>query len=187
MSLILHTAPTEIPVSLAEVKLFLRVDHSDEDDFIEALISAATLSAESIMNRAVMNQHWKLLTNSFNDLQLRKPKVTAVSSVKYIDTNGDLITLDSSFYQPVLSNDYEAYVVAAYDKTFPEVRNQPESVQVIFTCGYATAADVPEDIKTWIKLCVGSLYEKRQLESERQTYSLGLADQLLYRYKVYFS
>ena len=188
MSLILHTAPTEIPVSLAEVKLFLRVDHSDEDDFIEALISAATLSAESIMNRAVMNQTWKLFTDSFDNMQLRKPVVTAVSSVKYIDSStGTLTTLGTDMYQPVLNSDYEAYIVAAYDKTFPEVRKQPESVQVIFTCGYAAAADVPEDIKTWIKLCVGSLYEKRQLESERQTYSLGLADQLLYRYKVYLS
>ena len=93
----------------------------------------------------------------------------------------------TDMYQSVLNSDYEAYIVAAYDKTLPEVRNQPESVQVIFTCGYATAADVPEDIKTWIKLCVGSLYGKRELESERQTYSLGAADQLLYRYKVYFA
>ncbi len=41
------------PVSLAEAKLHLRVEHSDEDGYITALISSAREYAESFTNRLI--------------------------------------------------------------------------------------------------------------------------------------
>ena len=88
-------------------------------------------------------------------------------------------------YQTVLGSDYEASVQLAYGQSWPEIRDQAESVQVIFSCGYADAASVPAPIVAWIKLCVGALFANRELETDRQTYSLGIADRMLDRYKVY--
>lgn len=184
MSLRLVTAPNVRPVTTADMKLHLRVDHNDEDDLIEALIETATKSAEHIMGRAVMHQHWQLLTDSFENLVMRKPIVTEVTTVKYVDTDGDLTTLHNSVYQEVLGSEYEPYITLAYGKEWPLFRSQPECVQVNFTCGETSANNVPAPIITWIKLCVTSLYENRASVTERQTYSLGLADRLLDEFTV---
>lgn len=184
MSLSLLTAPISRPVTTADMKLHLRVDNNDEDLLIEALIDTATRSAEHMMGRAIMHQHWQLFTDSFDNLKLKKPIVTAVSYVKYINADGVLTTLDPSVYQAVLGNKYEPYVTLAYGQDWPVFRSQPECVQVTFTTGYVLAASVEAPIITWIKLCVTALYENRASVTEKQTYSLGLADRLLDEFTV---
>ena len=46
---------------------------------------------------------------------------------------------------------------------------------------------MPESIKSWIKLAVGSLYENREAErtANGAMVALGFADRLLDRYRVY--
>lgn len=185
MALRLHTAPTLAPLTVAAAQEHLRVDAGVEDSLIQVLIDAATASAEQMMGRAIMPQKWQLVTDSFDDLSLKMPTVTAVDSVKYVNASGVLTTLDPSIYQAVLGSDYQASIELAYGQSWPDVRDQPESVQVIFSCGYADAASVPAAIIAWIKLCVGALYANRELESLNQTHSLGIADRMLDRYKVY--
>lgn len=184
MSLRLITAPTDSPIALADMKLHLRVDHSDEDVLIQALIDTATRSAEHMMGRAIMHQHWQLKTDSFEDLVLRKPVVSAVTHIKYINIDGTLTTLDPSVYQAVLGSEYEPYVTLAHGQEWPLFRSQPECVQVTFTTGYALAASVEAPIITWVKLCVTALYENRASVTDKQTYSLGLADRLLDEFTV---
>lgn len=185
MSLRLHTAPTLKPVTLATMLEYLRIDAGSEDQVILDAIDEATAIAESKMSRAIMPQKWQLLTNSFDDLLLKMPTVTAVDSVKYVNTSGTLTTLDTSVYQSLLGGRYEGSIKLAYGQSWPEIRDQEESVQVIFSCGYADAASVPSPIISWIKKCVGSLVANRELETDRQAYSLGLADQMLNDYTVH--
>ena len=58
MSLKLVTAASTYPVTLAEAKLHLRVDSTDEDTLITALITAATEMCEQKTGRAIMQQTW---------------------------------------------------------------------------------------------------------------------------------
>ena len=197
MPLKLTAAATAAAVSLAEAKLHLRVDSTDDDTLIAALVAAATDAAEHLMGRAVMPQQWQLTLDSFacneqtpsagaepeqlaailagyiprqlalgsyaRPLQLRRPPVTAVISVQYVDAvSGVLTTLASSEYQVLLGSDYLASIVPAYGKAWPATRAQPEAVQILFACGYASAAAVPDLIKAWIKLRLGALYENRE-------------------------
>ena len=180
MSLKLQTAATVVPVSLAEAKLHLKVDVSDDDALISSLITAATLDAEHLMGRALLPQKWQLSLDSFPTdpnspwwnpavvarvaIALQRPPVTGVDSIKYVDAvTGVLTTLASGSYQAVLASDYTASVVPAYGLAWPTARVQPEAVQVIFSCGYADAAAVPEPIKAWVKLKIGALYLNREL------------------------
>ncbi len=65
MPSVLVTAPTEEPVSLAEAKLHLRVDYSNDDVLIGALITAARQHAENDTRRALVTQTWRQVLDQF--------------------------------------------------------------------------------------------------------------------------
>ncbi len=65
MPSVLVTAPTEEPVSLAEAKLHLRVDYSNDDLLIAALITAARQHAENDTGRALVTQTWRQVLDQF--------------------------------------------------------------------------------------------------------------------------
>jgi uncharacterized phiE125 gp8 family phage protein len=212
MTLKLQTAPDPaLPVvSLADARLQLKLLPSDpttEDGLIAACVSAATMDAEHIMQRAVMPQKWQLTVDQFardpnwsrvysigltsasayyDGLDLQRPPVTGIDSIKYVDAvNGTLTTLASTEYQLVNASDYTARVVPAYGKSWPSVRPQPEAVQILFSCGYVDAASVPEAIKQWIKLRAASLFNNREsvtIGTRLVRIDLPFVDSLLDRY-----
>lgn len=190
----LHTAATLPAVTTAEAKLHLRVDHSDEDALIDALVSAATADAEHIMGRAVMPQKWQLSIEAFPvasgdttaEIELPRPPVTAIDSITYVGSDGVDATVAAEDFQLASASDYTAYVAPLYGEVWPTARDQAQSVRVVFTCGYANAAAVPEPIKAWIKLRVGALY------ANREAWTVGAAiernpfvDSMLDRYRVF--
>lgn len=188
MPLKLVMPASALAVSLVEAKLHLRVDVADDDALITALIGAATLSAEHIMGRAVMPQKWCLYLDAFaGKVDLQRAGVTAVDSVNYVNAAGTLTLLSASGYQFSNGSDYAAALVPAYGQAWPATRCQPEAVQILFSCGYADAANVPEPIKAWIKLLIGTLYVNRESESEMRgnLVSLGVVDCLLDRYRTW--
>lgn len=169
MSLQRVTAPAAPVLTTAEAKLHLRVDGSDEDALIDALVAAATTEAEHLMGRALLPQTWRLTLDEFADevaygpIQLRRPPVTGITSVKYLqDSDGVLTTLAPEAYVLAAQSDYTARLTPAFDAVWPATRAMPGAVQVEFTCGYANAVAVPEPIKAWIRLRIGALYENRQ-------------------------
>lgn len=183
MALQLVTPASTAAVTLPEAKMHLRIitDPADvtvrpEDALVTSLIASATLEAEHLMGRAVMPQSWQLTLDSFlppaqqygtyvpavQTIELRRPPVTSITSIKYYDTTGTQQTLATNAYQLAAASDYVARVVPAYGLTWPTTRAQLEAVQIVFATGYATAAAVPEPIKTWIKLRVATMYENRE-------------------------
>ncbi len=213
MPLQLHTAAAAAPVSLEEARLHLRVDQTDEDTLIEALVSAATADAEHLMGRAVMPQKWQLsldafpggcVTDQFNPypvasnaptrvlqgfpgaIELLRPTVTAVDSINYLASDGTVTLLDAAAYTVAKASDYCAMVLPAYGSSWPATRYQPEAVQIVFSCGYANAAAVPAPIKAWIKLRVGALYENREAwTAGRAIEPNRFVDHLLDRYRIW--
>lgn len=165
MTLELSVARTAQPVTLAEAKLHLRVDAAEDDALISALIVAATDAAEHLMGRAVLTQRWQLTLDCFDadEIALQRPPVTSIVSVKYLQaSDGVLTTLAGTEYTLAAASDYTARVVPAWGKSWPATRDVPEAVQILFEAGYADAASVPEEIKAWIKMRLGSLYANRE-------------------------
>lgn len=162
MALKLITAPAAEPLSLAEAKLHLRVDHADEDTLITALIVAARGCAEHETGRALVTQTWELVLDAFPEaFVLRKPPIASVTSVKYIDpATGAEQTLDLA--DTLLDEISEpGYLVPAYGKAWPEARATANAVRVRYVCGYGNAAAVPAAIKQWMLLAIGTMYEQR--------------------------
>lgn len=192
MALKLITAPTTYPVTLAEAKAHLRVDSTDEDTLITAMITAATETAEQITGRAIMTQTWELTLDGFpSEFELTRVPVASVTSVKYLDMDGVQQTLSNALYLVRTADDFGfAKVAPAYNTEWPLAQDSFDSVAVRFVAGYANAAAVPESIKAWVKLTVSAMYENREAEAYSSravstTVKMSFVDGLLDRYKVW--
>lgn len=176
MALFLTTGPASEPITTTEAKLHLRVDADDDDDLIDALIQAAREHVETFTGRALMTQTWDLKLASFYDcaaydsdanvIWLPKPPVQSVTSVTYLDSNGDsqTWTASSTGYLTDLPTDpkgQRARIYPAYAISYPTTRTIQNAVTIRFVSGYASAAAVPESIKAAMKLLIGTWYEQR--------------------------
>lgn len=189
MALKLTTPPADPAISLADAKLFTRVDGTDEDNLITAMVQAATEAAENKTGRAIMPQRWTLTLDAFPCVvKLSRVPVTSVVSLKYDDINGVEQTLAVDRYVLTNSDEYGvAKITPAYGHTWPSTRAAPGAVRIEFAAGYANAAAVPGAIKSWIQLMICTMYTNREAEvvGNGGAISLGFADRLLDRYMVY--
>lgn len=169
------TTPTE-PVTLAEAKLHLRVDGTDEDALIQGLISAARETCEDRTEGTVPVTGWRLTLDTFPDaIKLPRPPIVSVESVKYLDTAGVQQTLSPLDYV-VDTVSAPGYIVPAFGKAWPETRDQINAVEVEYTAGSATP---PAAIKAWMLLAIGEMFMNREGSAERPAVSHGFADRLL--------
>ncbi len=65
MTPILLSGPAIEPVSLAEAKAWLRVDHSSDDDLVSALLTAARLTLEAWARLMFITQSWRLVYDAW--------------------------------------------------------------------------------------------------------------------------
>lgn len=140
----------------------MNVTLSSDDALILSLLATSTADAEHRMERAIMPQKWLLTLDAFEDeISLRRPTVTAIDSIQYAHaTTGVLTTLDPSQYQ-LVTGEYGASVVPAWGVSWPGTRDVRDAIRIVFSCGYADAASVPEPIKSWINCQATSTYNTR--------------------------
>jgi len=90
-------APTVEPITLAEAKAHLRVETADDDTFITAAISAARDAVERYCGRFFAGTTAALIFDYFpagsKPLRLPVPDVSALVSIKYLDSNNTEQTL----------------------------------------------------------------------------------------------
>lgn len=169
MALKLITLATATCITLDEAKLHLRVDGSEEDALIEQLVMGAQMAAERIMGRAILPQTWRLSLDAFpvddtSVITLLRPPVKSISGIQYVAESGDLVTLDPGRYKLYPDSDLFGLIGMASGATWPKAAKQPQSVKIDFVAGYDAPDQVPELIKSWMKLRIGTLYEQREDE-----------------------
>jgi uncharacterized phiE125 gp8 family phage protein len=167
-------APSSLPVTLASAKLHLLVGASidDEDDEISQAIAAATERAEIATQRAVMLQTWDFVLDGFPHegwIELPRPPLVSVTSVKYVDPSGAIQTWAPSpatggylVDAPAGPRCRRGRVCLPFAGVWPVTIGQAASVTVRFTCGYASASAVPALLKTAIFLDIGTLFANRE-------------------------
>ena len=160
-------APATMPVSLAEAKAHLRVDHDDQDDLITAQIRAATAWLDGyagILGRALVTQTWRQDFVGFADhLALPISPVIAIVSISYFDVGNVQQTLDPGLYD-LFANARGAHVALRPGQSWPATFHRADAVSIAFTAGYGAAADVPEPIRHAILLIVQRLYDGADTE-----------------------
>ena len=164
----LVTAPTEMPVSLQEVKQHLRLvvgdeTYTTEDGTLQIYLDAAVSHLDGysgVLGRCLVTQTWRQDFDAFAKC-MRLPLLAAtVASVKYRAPTGTLSTVASTEYS-LKSDDFGSYVRFNDDYVFPGELAQSQAVLIEFTAGYGAAADVPAAIKAAILLLVGHFYINR--------------------------
>ena len=159
----LITAPTSEPVTLAEQKLHSRVDISDDDTYISALITAARQYAEGYQHRALLTQTWRLTLDYFPSvIMVPMPPLRSVTSIQYLDSVGTLQTLSSSAYV-VGTDGAPGLIYPVFGTQFPVAQAQLQSVKVTFQAGYDT---VPQATKAAIMMIADHLYRNRAAVTE---------------------
>lgn len=166
MSLTIVTPPAEEPVTLTEAKNHLRVDLTDDDSLISALIVAAREHAEAITRRAFITQTLKLSLDAFpannGPIYVPMPPLQSVNSLKYFDTDGVEQTLNEGTDYLVDNESEPGRITPAPDTGWPATQNRPNAVSVEFVAGFGDASKVPQGIKQAILLMVGHWYENRE-------------------------
>ena len=188
MALRLKTAAIATPVTNAELKSHARITDTSEDADVASLNLAATRAAEVGTQRALMPQTWVLTLDHFprhGIIDVPVPPLVSVTSLKYLDVDGALITLAANKY--VVDNQTEpGRIVPAYGETWPAVQLMPNAVTIEFIAGYANAAAVPDPIKHAIRMIFGHYWTHREDAVERQLYTTPTgAKHLLDPYRVY--
>ncbi len=164
--LTLHTAPTSEPVSLTEAKKQCEIAESNEahDPQLLRLVTAARQFVERRLNRQLITATWNLALDRFpygnEPVLLPMAPLASVTSITYLDGNGDSQTWSSSNYRVSTARE-PGRIVPIVGATYPTTYNTTDAITVRFVAGYGAASAVPEGIKAAILLLVNHWFEER--------------------------
>lgn len=177
------TPPAAEPLGLSEVKTFLRVDHSNDDDLVTGLISSARQLCESYTGRSLITRSYSLYLDRWpgaassvwwdglregadiplyeRALTLPKPPLLAVSLINVYDFNNVATAFPAENYF-VDTAGTPGRIVLTFGVSPPVSTRAANGVEVRFTAGYGTAAaNVPAMLRQGMKQVIAHLYEHR--------------------------
>ena len=179
-SLRLTTAPAGEPLRVVpDIRDHCRL--TDDEAAASSLdlaskIQAARTACEIATRRQLITATWTLVLDTWTEegvrfadgLRLPRPPLQSVTSVKYIDADGNQQTWaqDATGYTvdtPSGETCSKGRIYPSYGVDWPALRGQPNAVEVEFVAGYGDdPEDVPARLREAMKRYVGELYERRE-------------------------
>jgi uncharacterized phiE125 gp8 family phage protein len=167
--LALTSAPASEPVSVDEQKLHSRIDAPDDNQFLAVAIAASRQWIEQYLGRQLVTATWTMTLDEFPGdgvIELPRPPLVSVSSVKYYDGDRVLQTFDpASYYVHASGGGPEApmgRIELAEGSAWPTTYDGEGAIEVAFVAGYGADAAVPAQIRQAIQIHAGELYERRE-------------------------
>jgi hypothetical protein len=170
-------------VSLADMKLFLRVDGTGDDDIITAYIATATEAVKQYLRQAVLTETFVFKADGFTDaygddrllalgpgvhtasrpyilgggetLDLPFPPLQSVTSIVTYDRGNNASTYSASRYQVDLTS---GRIYLNEGETWPSDLRAQDAVEVTYVAGYGSGS-TPTPILEAIRMYVQSMYE----------------------------
>lgn len=164
MTITIITPPASEPLSLAEARLFLRVDHTAEDSVITMLIAAAREAVEAACGRALITRRvresldiWR--SDAVNGAVLGLGPVSNVVAVRLLADNGAQSIIDPERYRLEGAGDRPRLVFTA---GLPATLRSAGGIEIEYDAGFAaSAAALPVALRVATLQIVASLYEAR--------------------------
>lgn len=165
------TAPTFEPVTLTEAKLWCRVDEddTDQDAMLLLLIIAMREYAEELTGRAFVSRTLEMRMDGFPEdgdpIELPYTPLHSVSSIQYVDADGDLQSLEASptDWQVDTVSEPGRVAPSTDDGLWPDTReDELGAVRITFVAGYANVNAIPKKVRLWMQARIATLFEHRE-------------------------
>ena len=174
------TEPTQEPLSLQEVKDYLRVEDSTDERTIRPLIETARRFCEEHTGRVLVQTTFKQFLDSISDhlplqegistgadlnyyrnyITLAKSPVISITHVKTFNDSDTATTFASSKYY--VDNAREpGRIVLRNGESFPLSLRVANAIEVEFVAGYTTISQIPEPLKVGMLQHIAFMYEQR--------------------------
>ncbi|WP_181704334.1 head-tail connector protein [Chthonobacter albigriseus] len=154
-------APLIEPVSLAELKDHLRIDHAEEDAVLITLTVVARAAIERLARKAMITQTFRLFLDAWPEsgvVSLPHAPVQSVPAVR-VFAGGSMQTLDLAGFQLDAVSDPARLVALG---TAPQPERPIAGIEVDMVVGFGSAAaDVPAPLRQAVKLLAARWYENR--------------------------
>jgi uncharacterized phiE125 gp8 family phage protein len=165
MSTILLNPPDSEPLSVADAKSYLRVEHDDDDAVVAALIASARHHVEALTRTGLLTQTWRLVLDRWPEGGRIKPRLgplRGVTAARVYNESGAGASLDLDRF--VI--DEAAGVIAAPGWSLPLPGRAVRGIELDIEIGYGdTPADVPQILLQAIRMLVAHWYDNRGLVS----------------------
>jgi len=178
MRLNLITAPAAEPITISDVEGQSRlgagaIEALGETASVNLFISAIRQRAEAFTRRALITQTWELVLDNFplkrGAIEIPLPPLQSVTSVTYVDPNGNEQTFDPALYRvesDVSPTCQPGRVLPIFGQVWPATLRDEGVIRIRFTAGYGDEGNlVPEGIRQWALVNVANLYENRESET----------------------
>lgn len=167
MTPLLTTPPSGEPLTVAELKSWLRISTSDEDDVLQSLIVSARMTIEAYVRRFCMTQVWRLrmdgwppsIADATPSITLPLSPFQSVVAIRTYDAASNVTTLDpQNFYAPSSPDCARITFVTAPQ---PPAR-KTDGVEIDLKVGYGDlASDTPAPLRKAMTMLVARWYENR--------------------------
>jgi uncharacterized phiE125 gp8 family phage protein len=183
--LVCVTTPAAEPVSLADAKAHLRLDTDDEAGLLSLLIAGAREVAETVTERALVTQTWRMSLDSWCErdgwrervepclapvagrvsgriaVELPKPPLVSVGSVTTYDEAGVGTLWEPAAYF-VDRTGAPGRIVRLRGAPWPVPGRAAGGIEIVFTAGYGGPEAVPAALRQAILLLVAHWFENRE-------------------------
>lgn len=146
-------APNE-PLSLSEVKQYLRIEGSDDNAIVKDLILAVTHITEKYLNSSLLRQQWRLVYDKYipSSILLPMGPIMEILSVRSFGRDG-LPTKHSSDYY---------YLNGRKTRLLFDANIIASEIEIDYLAGYGhNPSDVPPAIKDGMLYHIASIYDGR--------------------------
>lgn len=165
MPAILLAGPTVEPLTLAEAKTYLRVDHGAEDALIASLITAARATVEALTRRVLIEQSWRLVRDAWPAsglIPVPANPLMALTAARLVAADGtetalplDAFTLDTARLPGLIRLARGAV---------PNPMRPLAGIALDITAGHGPNADhVPSPLVEAVRVVLAHFYEHRDV------------------------
>jgi uncharacterized phiE125 gp8 family phage protein len=188
MSSILLNGPAVEPITLAEAKAHLRVEHNDDDAVIVSLIAGSRIHVETQTRRALISQNWRIIRDhwpSDGQIAILPVPLQQIVAARVYESDGSTLAIDTQAF--VVDKASAPALVAFAPWSLPAPGRVIGGIELDVKVGYGDgAADVPEPLRQAIRLLVAHWYENRGVTSQRAVNVLPIAvNALIAPYRVF--
>lgn len=170
------------PISLAVIKSYLGVNHSQQDDTITNMCDAALGLFERLTRRAIVQSEWMLTLDCFpggglgwwdgvrdgartqdnrNTVETPYPSLISIDEVRTTDlSNVETVFDAANYYMDNSDPDQPGRLILNFGCIWPVNLRYQNAIEIDFTAGYA-ADTIPGEILEALKMMVAHMWMTR--------------------------